>query len=120
MNAQPDGVESRPVEQDTGNVVAMEQRLEQIEIDLHRFDADAADPGRDLVKLVLTLVELIRNLMERQAIRRMEGGSLTDAQIERMGIAFQKMQATVEELKDRFSFCDEDLNIDLGPLGKLL
>ena len=120
MNAQPDGVENRPVHQKNGNVLAIEERLEQIEIDLHRFDADGADPGRDLIKLVLTLVELIRALMERQAIRRMEGGSLTDAQIERIGTAFQKMESTVDELKNRFGFSDDDLNIDLGPLGKLL
>jgi hypothetical protein len=106
--------------QESRNVLTPEQRLEEIEIDLNRFDADAPDPGRDLVKLVLTLVELIRRLMERQAIRRMEGDTLTDAQIERLGTAFRKMEITVEELKDRFDFGDDDLNIDLGPLGKLL
>jgi hypothetical protein len=121
MKRQPDNnMENGTLPQESRNVLTPEQRLEEIEIDLHRFDADAADPGRDLVKLVLTLVELIRRLMERQAIRRMEGDSLTDAEIERLGMAFQKMEVTVEELKSRFGFCDGDLNIDLGPLGKLL
>jgi len=120
MKRQPDNMENGTPPQKSRNVLTPEQRLEEIEIDLHRLDADAADPGRDLVKLVLTLVELIRRLMERQAIRRMEGDSLTDAQIERLGIAFRKMEVTVEELKNRFGFCDGDLNIDLGPLGKLL
>ena len=98
----------------------LDQDLREIEVQLNKFDAASPDPGRDLVKLVLTLVELIRQLMERQAIRRMEGGSLTDAQIERIGTAFQKMESTVDELKNRFGFSDDDLNIDLGPLGKLL
>ena len=120
MKRQPDHMENGAVPQATRNLLPMEQRLEEIEIDLNRFEADAADPGRDLVKLVLTLVELIRRLMERQAVRRMEGDTLTDAEIERMGTAFQKMEITVEELKNRFGFCDNDLNIDLGPLGKLL
>ena|SRR5438552_8591791 len=119
MKRQPDNTGNGTFPQESRNVLTPEQRLEEIEIELNRFDADAADPGRDLVKLVLTLVELIRRLMERQAIRRMEGDSLTDAEIERMGIAFQKMEVTVEELKNRFGFCDNDLNIDLGPLGKL-
>ena len=100
--------------------LALEQDLREIEVQLDKFDAASSDPGRDLVKLVLTLVELLRQLMERQAIRRMEGGSLTDAQIERMGVAFQKMEAAMDELKKHFGFSDEDLNLDLGPLGKLL
>jgi hypothetical protein len=98
----------------------VERQLKEIELKLDRLNADSPDPGRDLAKLVLTLVELLRQLMERQAIRRMEGGSLTEAQIERLGLAFKRMEETMQELKNHFRFQDGDLNLNLGPLGKLL
>lgn len=110
----------RTVTQAPTDDLALEQDLREIELQLSKFDAASADPGRDLVKLVLTLVELLRQLMECQAIRRMEGGSLTDTQIERMGVAFQKMETAMEELKRHFGFSDEELNLNLGPLGTLL
>lgn len=86
-----------------------------------RVDADP-DEGveRGLTKLVLTVIELLRRLLERQAARRVESGSLTAAEIERMGRTFLKLEARMEELKREFGLEDEDLNIDLGPLGKLL
>jgi hypothetical protein len=72
-----------------------------------------------LAQLVLTLVELLRELLERQAIRRMDAGSLTDDEIERMGQTFCRLAEEIERLKGHFGFRDEDLNLDLGPLGKL-
>lgn len=86
-----------------------------------RFNADP-DEGveRGLTKLVLTVIELLRRLLEQQAVRRVEAGSLTDAEIERVGQAFLKLEARMEELKRAFGLQDEDLNIDLGPLGNLL
>lgn len=73
-----------------------------------------------LAKLVLTLVELLRELLERQAIRRMESGSLSEDEVERLGMTFLQLSEQVEVLKRTFGFDGEDLNIDLGPLGKLL
>jgi hypothetical protein len=73
-----------------------------------------------LGKLVLTLVELIRELLERQALRRIEAGSLTEAEAEKLGVAFLKLSQEVQRLKKEFGLEKEDLNIDLGPLGKLL
>ena len=78
------------------------------------------DVKNGLGKLVLTLVELIRELLERQAIRRIEAGSLTDAEIERLGTTFMQLAEQMEKLKQHFGLEDDDLNIDLGPLGKLL
>ena len=73
-----------------------------------------------LAKLVLSLMELLRQLLERQAIRRMEGGSLTDQQVEDMGQALMKLEAKIHELADHFSLSPADLNLDLGPIGHLL
>ena len=75
---------------------------------------------RGLAKLVLTLIELLRQLMERQAIRRMEGGSLSDDEIERLGQTFILLKRRMEELKEAFDLEGEDLNLNLGPLGKLM
>jgi hypothetical protein len=80
----------------------------------------AETPERGLARLVLTLVELLRQLMERQAVRRMEAGGLTDEQIERMGCALMELDATMSELCAQFGLEREELDIDLGPLGRLL
>ncbi|MBX6769764.1 MAG: gas vesicle protein K [Actinomadura rubrobrunea] len=85
-----------------------------------RLETDADQVERDLVKLVLTLVELIRQLMERQALRRVDSGTLTDDQIERLGLALMRLEEAMERLKDHFDLEDHDLNLDLGPLGPLL
>lgn len=85
-----------------------------------RINADPKNVEKGLAKLVLTLIDLLRQLMERQAIRRMEGGSLTDDEIERLGQTFMKLEERMEELKSAFGLEGEDLNINLGPLGKLL
>jgi len=73
-----------------------------------------------LGQLVLTLVELLRQLLEKQAIRRIEGGSLTDDEVERLGLTFLELDKQMTWLKKEFGLTDKDLNLDLGPLGKLL
>ena len=85
-----------------------------------RVNADPEQVEKGLVQLVLTLVELLRQLMERQALRRMEEGTLTEDQIERLGETFMKLERRMEELKEHFGLEDRDLNLNLGPLGKLL
>ena len=78
------------------------------------------DAKNGLGKLVLTLIEVIRQLLERQAIRRMEAGGLTDAEVERLGTTFMRLAEQMEKLKAEFGLDDDDVNIDLGPLGRLL
>ncbi|MEI6044264.1 MAG: gas vesicle protein K [Chloroflexota bacterium] len=87
---------------------------------LARFDANPEEVEQGLAKLVLTLIELIRQLLERQAVRRVESGNLTEAQIERMGETFIRLEARMKELKVAFGLENEELNINLGPLGNLL
>lgn len=85
-----------------------------------RINADQAHVEQGLAKLVLTLIELVRRLLEKQAIRRIEAGSLSDEQIERMGETFIKLERKMAELKLAFGLQDEDLNLNLGPLGDLM
>ncbi len=85
-----------------------------------RIDCTPDNVEQGLAKLVLTLIELLRQLLERQAIRRMEGGSLSDQQIEEMGEALMKLEAKIREMADHFGLTPADLNLDLGPLGHLL
>ena len=73
-----------------------------------------------LAQLVLTLVEFLRQLLERQALRRMEGGSLSDEEVERVGLALMKLEEKVHQLAHQFGLRPSDLNINLGPLGDLL
>lgn len=84
------------------------------------INADPETVEQGLAKLVLTLIELIRQLLEQQAIRRMEAGSLTDDEIERMGDTFLKLEKKMAELKVAFGLENEELNLSLGPLGNLL
>lgn len=85
-----------------------------------RIALNPDDVKNGLGRLVLTLVELLRELLERQALRRIEAGSLTEAEIERLGTTFQQLADQMQSLKQHFGLRDEDLNIDLGPLGRLL
>jgi hypothetical protein len=85
-----------------------------------RVTADPESVERGLVQLVLTIVELLRQLMERQALHRMEAGSLTDEEVERLGRTFMALAERMEELKQHFGLTAEDLNLNLGPLGDLL
>ncbi|MFJ2745766.1 gas vesicle protein K [Streptomyces sp. NPDC087440] len=82
------------------------------------MDADTVE--RDLAKLVLTVVELLRQLMERQALRRVDTGELTEDQEERIGMTLMLLEDRMDILRDKFGLKPEDLNIDLGPLGPLL
>jgi Gas vesicle protein K len=84
------------------------------------LDADRESVERGLVQLVLTVVELLRQLMERQALRRVDQGDLSDEQVERLGATLALLAERMEELKEQFGLSDEDLNLDLGPLGPLL
>lgn len=85
-----------------------------------RWETDAAKVRRDLGRLVLTIVELLRELMERQALRRVDSGTLSDAQIEDLGLALMRLEQAVTELREHFGLEPGDLNLDLGPLGLLL
>jgi len=85
-----------------------------------RVNIDAASVEQGLAKLVLTLIELIRRLLEKQAVRRMEGGGLAPEQVEELGLALMKLEEKMAELKEHFGLQDEELNIDLGPIGKLI
>jgi hypothetical protein len=85
-----------------------------------RINADSETLERGLAQLVLTVVELLRQLMERQALRRMDGGSLTEDQVERLGRTFMELDRRMEELRLGFGLDEHDLNLNLGPLGNLL
>ena len=84
-----------------------------------RINADPERVEQGLARLVLTVVELLREVLEHQAIRRMDGGTLTDVEVEKLGLALLKLNGRMDELKTIFGLTDEDLNIDLGPLGRL-
>jgi hypothetical protein len=84
-----------------------------------RINALPENVDSGLARLVLTVVELLRNVLEHQAVRRMDSGSLTDEQVERLGLALLRLNERMDELKSVFHLTDDDLNIDLGPLGRL-
>ena len=84
-----------------------------------RINADPERVEQGLARLVLTVIELLREILEHQAIRRMDGGTLNDQEVERLGLALLKLNHRMDELKEIFGLTDEDLNIDLGPLGRL-
>lgn len=87
---------------------------------IDRIDCSSENIEQGLAKLVLSLIELLRQLLERQAIRRMEGKSLTEEQVEEMGKALMTLEAKIRELAEHFGLTPADLNLDLGPLGNLL
>ncbi|MFF5109273.1 gas vesicle protein K [Streptosporangium sp. NPDC000509] len=84
------------------------------------MNTDPEAVGRDLSRLVLTLVELIRQLVERQCVRRMDQGDLSDEQVEVLGVTLMRLEEAMTELCERFELSPSDLNLDLGPLGTLL
>lgn len=85
-----------------------------------RWNADPDDVKKSVARLVLALVEFLRKLLERQAIRRMEADTLTAEETERIGLALMRLEETVVELAAQFDLKPEDLNLDLGPIGKLM
>lgn len=106
-------------------IARLQRRSKKPELGTVRNEAIHLGPDENnveqgLAKLVLSLVELLRQLLERQALRRMDSGSLSDEEIERLGVTFMKLQDRLIELKVAFGLEDDDLNIDLGPLGQLL
>lgn len=106
-------------------VVDLESLREQIEKAARgssplRWNPEADDVQRSVVKLVLTLIEFIRKLMERQAVRRLEEGTLTTGEAEAVGAALMKLEQTIMDIGRQFKIDLEDLNLDLGPIGKLM
>jgi hypothetical protein len=85
-----------------------------------RWNANPDDVRRSVVKLVLTLVEFVRQLLERQAIRRVEAGTLTSDDTEAIGLALMRLEDTIRDLCAQFDLAPEDLNLDLGPIGRLV
>lgn len=106
----------------------MGDELEALRRELHQvrgtlpdhIDIDAEGVEQGLAQLVLTLVEFLRQLLERQAVRRMEAGSLSDEEVERVGLALMKLEEKVNQLAEQFGLQPSDLNINLGPLGDVL
>jgi len=84
-----------------------------------KWNAHPEDAQRAVAKLVLTLMEFLRKLLERQAIRRMERRTLTPAEVEAVGVALMRLEETIRQIGERFGLTPEDLNLDLGPLGRL-
>jgi hypothetical protein len=84
-----------------------------------RLNTDPDKVENGLAKLVLTLIEVLRKVLEHQAVRRMEGGHLSDEEVERLGVALLRLNDRMQEMKGTFGLTDEDLQIDLGPLGRL-
>lgn len=117
----PEGTQLRPSQVEVDDPALFAAELAEIAPSLpRRLDATAENIDQGLAKLVLTLVEFIRRLLEHQAVRRMEGGELTDSQIEELGLALLRLRERLDEIKDVFGLSGEELNIDLGPLGRLL
>ncbi len=108
---------------DKPSLVITIKEPEEVEVEdsnPERINIDPKNVEKGLAKLVLTLVELIRKLLEKQAMRRIDGGSLTDEEIERIGEALMKLENKMQELKEIFGLKDEELSINLGPLGDLM
>lgn len=103
-----------------GTAAQFEHELREIARALpERIDADPEHVEQGLAKLVLTLIEVLRKVLEHQAVRRMDGGSLSDEEVERLGLALLRLSERMDELKRLFDLDDEELEIDLGPLGRL-
>jgi hypothetical protein len=98
---------------------AMRDDLKRRARDVPRWNADPDDVQRSVARLVLALVEFLRKLMERQAIRRMDAGTLTADEIESVGQALMRLEETVRDIAARFDLAPEELNLDLGPIGRL-
>jgi hypothetical protein len=104
----------------TAELASLREEVKRGGPGLGRWNADPEDVQRSVARLVLSLVEFLRKLMERQAVRRMEAGTLDADQIEAMGVALMRLEETLHDLAGRFGIAPEDLNLDLGPLGRLM
>ena len=117
----PENPHSADPEIETAHAEEFVEQLRKVTDTLpSRINVDAQSVEQGLAKLVLTLIEFIRRLLEKQAVRRMEGGDLSPEQIEELGLALMKLEAKLQELKTQFGLADEDLNLDLGPIGRLI
>ena len=109
------------IEEDESGVKIAERMIDfeqQSKVGRVNTNQDNADQG--LAKLVLTLVELLRRVMEHEDLRRINGGTLTEGEIEEMGETFLKLDNKMVEMREIFGLKEEDLNLDLGPLGNLM
>ena len=114
MNDSSEDVPGAPaIDESVGDLIALANALPE------RINADPEKVEQGLARLVLTVIELLRRVLEHQAVRRMDGGGLTDEQVERLGLALLRLNDRMGELKDTFGLTDDDLSIDLGPLGEL-
>jgi gas vesicle protein GvpK len=121
MEFSPEKPPTAEPEIDTSHVEEFVEQLSCVTNSLpSRINIDAQSVEQGLAKLVLTLIEFIRRLLEKQAVRRMEGGDLSPEQVEELGLALMKLEAKLQELKTQFGLADEDLNLDLGPVGRLI
>lgn len=98
---------------------AIRQEIEK-SAEAPRWNADPEDVQRSVARLVLTLVDFVRRLLERQAIRRMEAETLTPEEVEAIGLALMKLEETVQDIAGKFGLDSKELNLDLGPLGRLI
>ena len=115
------GKRANPTAQDLAQIEKLEAQLKDIEASIPKI-IEASDPEKaeqGIAKLVLTLIELIRQLLEREAVRRVDAGSLTNAEVQKLGLTFKALEKKVQEMKAVFGI-KEELNLELGPLGNLL
>jgi hypothetical protein len=105
-----------------GDIEALRAELDETvrSFGASRWNADPEDVQRSVAKLVLTLMEFLRKLLERQAVRRMESHTLTPAEVERVGLALMRLEQTLRKMGRRFGLSPDELNLDLGPLGRLI
>ena len=101
-------------------IESLRQEIERQAEKAPRWNADPKDVQKSVARLVLALIEFLRKLLEKQAIRRMESGTLSEAETEAIGLALMRLEETVHDLARRFGLSPEDLNLDLGPLGRLI
>ncbi|HEU4640892.1 MAG TPA: gas vesicle protein K [Gemmatimonadaceae bacterium] len=117
---EPARAEEPRVEVSRGSAAEFAEELRTLAPSLpDRINADPEHVENGLARLVLTVIELLRNVLEHQAVRRMDGGTLTDEEVERLGLALMRLDERMQELKHTFGLSDEELTIDLGPLGRL-
>jgi len=112
----PTGSEPQPIDTDL-----IREELDELARALpRRIDASSEDPDVGLARLVLTLIEFLRRVLEHQAVRRLESGTLTEEEEERLGLAFMRLQERMTEMREKLGVEEDELQLDLGPLGRLL
>jgi len=115
------GAQAKPTAEDLARIQKLERQLKDIEANIPKI-IEASDPEKaeqGIAKLVLTLIELIRQLLEREAVRRVDTGTLSDTEVQKLGLTFKALEKKIQEMKAVFGI-KEELNLELGPLGNLL